>query len=157
MTEVIFTYGTLMYRSILQALLGRVPEMKHARLDDYRRCAISDPNRTAKGPVIVPQRGSVVTGYILLGLDSRELRILDLFEAAANGYDVTWEGVTPEGEVRPVIAKFYVAGKQLYPYLSAEDWSETEFERHHLADYLSQRIPELKARWRSEGLIPPTT
>lgn len=149
----IFVFGTLMYRDVLNALLGSVPEMLHADLPDYRRGRIMVPGREAKGPAIASSVGDAVHGRVLLNISEAQLRIFDLFETAASGYERLCGKVTVESGDE-VEAYFYASTDEIERYVSTEDWSEADFEKNHLHMYVNERIPTLLKKWKSEGLLP---
>jgi len=142
--ESVFAYGTLLFPEIVEALIGRVPTMKEATLSGYRRCYIDDPKRVAKGPAITPEQGSSVLGKVLVGLNARELRILDFYESNAKGYEIAHETVTFSDGSGSASVKVYVADETLRLSLSKDGWSEADFAAKHLNYYLSERIPKMK-------------
>ncbi|WP_326690496.1 MULTISPECIES: gamma-glutamylcyclotransferase family protein [unclassified Streptomyces] len=75
-TDVLFVYGTLRFRRILAALLGRVPAAAPATVDGWRTAAL----RNRPYPGLVRAEGHTASGLLLSGLNAREWRVLDDFE-----------------------------------------------------------------------------
>ncbi len=148
---ILFVFGTLLFDEIVRALIERTPLARPATLAGYRRAEIREPGRLARGPAIVESPGSTVSGRVLVGVDERELRIIDLFEAEAGGYRRITGTVLVEAAQKT--ADFYVATERLRPYLSEEDWAETRFRSEYLNHYVAERIPALLRRWKAEGRI----
>ncbi len=73
-----FIYGTLQEKSVLEALLGRVPEAQEAVLGGYRRYLVVDEAY----PGIRPSNDekSEVLGLLLVRLTSHEMSIIDAYE-----------------------------------------------------------------------------
>ncbi len=148
----VFVFGTLMYPRILAALLGEVPAMQDALLEGYRRARIAVPGREAKGPAIEPSEGSIVKGKVLFNLSDRQLRVLDLFETAATGYERI-KGRAELFDGRQADVEFYEATEELRPHLLDQDWSEEDFERHHHDMYVNERVPALLRAWTAQGVL----
>lgn len=120
----VFTYGTLLSKLVLQAVLGRIPERADATLQGYRRYAIEGQCY----PAVVPTKCSddAVQGKVLLGITKDELRILDKFEDPA--YDRVQVRVSVVGRSeRPLLARVWARPAENAGDLSGE-WSLTRFE-----------------------------
>ncbi|MBO8195052.1 gamma-glutamylcyclotransferase [Streptomyces oryzae] len=74
--DALFVYGTLRFRRILAALLGRVPSGTPATASGWRTAALAG----RPYPGLVPAPGQTASGLLLSGLSPREWRILDDFE-----------------------------------------------------------------------------
>jgi gamma-glutamylcyclotransferase (GGCT)/AIG2-like uncharacterized protein YtfP len=69
----VFVYGSLLSAARQRAVLGREVRMLPARLPGYKR-------GRARYFYIVPQSNVETPGAILLGLDARDLALLDRYE-----------------------------------------------------------------------------
>ncbi|MGP3976919.1 gamma-glutamylcyclotransferase family protein [Streptomyces sp. 8N114] len=74
--DTLFVYGTLRFRRILTALLGRVPSGTPATVSGWRTAALAG----RPYPGLVPAPGQTATGLLLSGLSTHEWRVLDDFE-----------------------------------------------------------------------------
>jgi len=148
----LFVFGTLLIDEIVLGLLNTVPERRAATLKGYRRGNIEIPGRVGKGPAIVASQHDHVKGDVLVGLTEGQVKILDLFESVSPGYQRI------EGHVETVsgglcAASFYASTSEIAEFVSATDWLIDTFTRDYLDDYVTQRIPNLMAGWKSQGLI----
>ena len=153
MSHHVFVYGTLLYDEVVFGLTGAIiPSIVDAALPHYRRLKVHQPGRDAKGPAIVPSPGDCTHGRILLDVDDRCLRILDLLELEGGGYErVTVDAIASPS--RTLGVQVYRATEAFRKHLSG-DWSIDDFQREYLAYYLTDRIPTLVAKWRAEGKYP---
>lgn len=141
----LFVYGTLMFEEVLLALLDAVLPSAPASISGYSRVAIQRGEGLAKGPVIFPSEGSVVNGRVLINVGPDAKRVIDKFEDAASGYQLTEVCATlDDGE--KVTAFTYVGTEELTPLISG-DWTAEEFRRDFLDHYLTERIPKLRNMW----------
>jgi gamma-glutamylcyclotransferase (GGCT)/AIG2-like uncharacterized protein YtfP len=147
--DVLFAYGTLQFVPVLEALLGRVPELRLGVARGWRAAAL--PRR--RYPGLVPEAGRIAAGLVLTGLTRAEWEILDRFEDAE--YDLR--------PIRVVLPRERSAGDEPGPaaddgtdavpaYVwtaeaTREDWQPAAFAREQLADY-AQRCE----RWRANGM-----
>lgn len=99
----IFVYGTLMYPSTLESLLGRIPEYQPARLDGYKCGRVS----YAGYPGIKYDEEGVTYGLMLKDLTEADMKRLDRYEGEGHLYHreevcvVTWS--LEEVEEREVV------------------------------------------------------
>jgi len=126
----LFVYGTLRFPEVLDALLGRVPELSPARVEGWRAAAL--PGRVYPGLVAAP--GAVADGLVVHGLDADELELLHAYE------DVEYDVV----EIRLADGRPVQAYRWLGEVLE-EDWDVEWFTREVLAAY----VPGCVA-WRAE-------
>lgn len=110
----LFVYGTLSYDRTVRAITGRIFPKRPGVLDGFVRIA---PQHGYA--YIVPQRGSLVEGYLLDGVDERHFRLFDKYEAEGDMYNrVEVTVTTPGGEIR---AYAYVANlRRLGHYFAPE-------------------------------------
>lgn len=76
----VFIYGSLMYESVLQVLLGRIPQAKPALLRGYVRRRIKGERFPGLSPMSGAEDGTVVRGLVLDDLTTREAAVFDEFE-----------------------------------------------------------------------------
>lgn len=127
-TNPLFVYGTLMVPEVLTALLGRVPQIKAATLEGYRRFSVPGE----RYPAIVSAARSRVRGRLLVGLTASELAQLDAYEGDA--YVRTEVALLVDGEVTP--AACYVWRDPEVALASHDDWDVQAFTATELDGYL---------------------
>lgn len=120
----LFTYGTLQFDAVLNALIGRIPQRVSASAPGWRAASLE--GRVYPGLVAAP--GSAALGVLLTDLSRREWAILDAFED--DRYDLREVSLTsggrglayvwPDGEVRD------------------EDWDAEQFRARHLEEYAAR-------------------
>lgn len=128
--EALFTYGSLMFPPVLQALLDRVPASAEASAHGWRAVAIPD----VKYPALIPGSG-VVRGRVLLDLRPDEWQVIDAYEAAI--YELRPLAVTPEGSTS--VAYVCLTGEGL----THVDWDRERFADEELPDFV-----DFCVRWR---------
>jgi gamma-glutamylcyclotransferase (GGCT)/AIG2-like uncharacterized protein YtfP len=121
---VLFCYGTLQFDAVLDALLGRIPELAPASAPGYRAAELA--GRVYPGLVVA--FGGSAAGVVLTDLSNEEWRILDAFEDER--YELReltlstgirgWAYVWPGGDVRE------------------DDWDAEDFKARHLAEYAAR-------------------
>ena len=147
----LFVYGTLLDSDVVQALTGKSFPITSATLPHHQRFRIHQPGRQARGPAIIRRPHAFVEGHVLHEVDPETMRLFDRFELAASGYErVTAIAHRPDDG--QFVVETYRATEALAEYLWG-DWSLEEFQRLFKADYLTERIPRLKQRWRQSGEI----
>jgi gamma-glutamylcyclotransferase (GGCT)/AIG2-like uncharacterized protein YtfP len=101
----IFIYGTLRDPEVLSRLLRRVPPMKPAKVEGFRKYFDSE----AGFPMAIKEKGSVIEGALMTGIGSRDLSSLDDYEGVRKGlYKRITVQVVPTGAKVPVEAFMYV-------------------------------------------------
>lgn len=136
----IFTYGSLMFASVIEALTKGHFEFEEITIKDFERLSISGK----KYPGIRQKAGSFVSGRIWFDIDSSSMKILDLFE------DSLYEKQTLEivSDSRGLINTYaYVVPKHLEKVLADEPWDPKVFENEHLDQYV-----EMCRRFRLENI-----
>lgn len=135
-TDRLFTYGTLRFRRILAALLGRVPAAVPAAVDGWRTAAL----RNRPYPGLVRAEGHTASGLLLHGLNPREWRVLDDFED--DEYELRRLPLTapPDASVTPAAGDPGGAWAWAYAWISpgevrAETWDADTFAEHQLDTY----------------------
>ena len=77
----LFTYGTLQYKTVQIMVFKRVAELTADTLEDYSKEEIVF-GTGATYPIIIPQAGSRVQGYVIEVSDD-ELALIDRYETSA--------------------------------------------------------------------------
>jgi len=125
----IFTYGSLMFPSVMRAVTEQeFPSLK-ARLRDYARYEVIGEAY----PGLTPLEGAVTEGVLYLDVDVLSVRRLDDFEGPL--YERTEIAVdTPEGE--SLTAQTYVFKPQYRDRLSSDEWGAKHFEKADLLEFM---------------------
>jgi len=130
MSSNLFTYGTLQNAEVIAQVVGRSWPSSPALLEGYARYRVNDKPY----PAIVEAPGAQVHGSLYSGVTQRELERLDDYEGEL--YERcslrVWVGT------RALDAFTYLLRREYRALLSAELWELADFEREHLASYLSR-------------------
>jgi gamma-glutamylcyclotransferase (GGCT)/AIG2-like uncharacterized protein YtfP len=120
-SEGLFVYGTLRFPEVLRVLLGRVPELRPARVVGWRARAL--PGAVYPGLVADPQ--GEADGLLMTGLREAEWRLLDAYEGESyelrrlpldggrHAWTYVWKGETQD-----------------------RDWDPSHFAEHAMPAYL---------------------
>ena len=126
----VFTYGTLMIPSVMEAVTGSRFAYRNAILHGYARFRLEG----ATYPGLIPLKDAATDGVLYLDVDPPSMARLDAFEGSF--YDrVRVEVETAEGERRK--AEVYVVASTHRHRLTAEIWHLDDFRREHLAAFLA--------------------
>lgn len=107
MFNAVFVYGTLRDPDVLSRLLRKVPPMKPARVEGYRKYF----DQEAGYQMAIKEHGSVIEGSLMTGIGSRDMSALDAYEEVRKGlYKRITVQVLPAGSKVPVEAFMYVKG-----------------------------------------------
>lgn len=121
----LFTYGTLLFPEVLEAIIGRVPQNQVASAAGWRVAAL----RNRVYPGLVEAAGEVAHGRLLTGLSDSEWRVLDGFE-------------DPKYELRRISLTCGGAGLAYVWVDEAEacstPWSASAFAEMHLPAYVER-------------------
>ncbi len=126
----VFTYGTLMIPSVMEAVTGRRFSSRKATLNGYARFRLKD----ATYPGLVEAAGATTDGVLYLDVDGPSLARLNAFEGVFY-QRIRVEVDTPEGERWP--AQTYLVPPQHRAHLSSEAWRLDDFRREHLEAFLA--------------------
>ena len=129
-TTDVFVYGSLMVPEVLEAVVGRHFDARPAELHGFARCSVADPDRRAKGPVLLAEEGAVTWGLVLRGVDAASLARLDAFERRFHLIEVD---VVTNGRAERV-KMFELPDVSRLPLVRG--WSVEAFRARHLAAYL---------------------
>jgi gamma-glutamylcyclotransferase (GGCT)/AIG2-like uncharacterized protein YtfP len=127
----LFSYGTLQFPEVLQAVTGCHLEGERAVLDDYA-CY------TVKGkvyPALIHEPRARTEGLVYTGIGDAHLRKLDDFEG--NLYQRIRVCVTDE-EGKPLQAWTYVVREAMRAQLTRTPWNREDFELEHLRAFLNK-------------------
>ncbi len=125
----LFAYGTLALPDVVDALTGRVPEARPARLAGYR-CRLLYGEMF---PGVERYPGSATDGILYSNLSPAELSLLDAFEDEP--YQRRVVTVKPlDGE--PLRAWAYVVPAHAGNLLSSELWEPAQFSKSARSDTL---------------------
>jgi len=130
MSICLFTYGTLQNADVFAQVVGRSWLSSPARLEGYARYRVNHKPY----PAIVAEPGAQVHGALYSGVTPLELERLDDYEGEL--YERrslrVWVGT------QALEAFTYLLRQEYRALLSAEAWELADFEREHLASYLSR-------------------
>ncbi|PRP74677.1 hypothetical protein PROFUN_03599 [Planoprotostelium fungivorum] len=126
MSHRIFVYGSLMCKPVLQALLGRVPDMKPAMLQNYHRYSI----RGFTYPAAFALNGGSIQMH-------PEIMKGDQYKAVDVHVNAVTEG--PNGIAELQDASVYVFQDSLFELLYGE-WDFELFEKERLKDFMDRLI-----------------
>ncbi|MEW6269813.1 MAG: gamma-glutamylcyclotransferase family protein [Thermodesulfobacteriota bacterium] len=127
----IFTYGTLTFPDVMQAVTGRTFASLPATLAGYACRAV----RGAVYPGAVQHAGATTDGVLWQGVDETSLARLDRFEGEL--YERREVTVVARDGARHA-AQVYVVRAAHASRLAPEPWDRERFAREHLAAYLSR-------------------
>ncbi len=82
----VFVYGVLCFDKVLIALLQRLPDKTQHRVDGHI-ARLFELDGWMPFPVLLQHPTQQVDGFVLRGLTTQDLAILDRFEAAGHYYD----------------------------------------------------------------------
>ncbi len=119
----LFSYGTLMWPEVLEAVIGRRLEGVAASLSGYVRLRV----RGEHYPAVVPSARDEVEGVLYQNLNTDDFRHLDRFEGRE--YDRT---VVRIGDVD---AQVYVLAGPWYHLAEQRPWYAEEMRPEHLAAF----------------------
>lgn len=129
MARAVFTYGTLAFPAVMQAVTGRAFASQRAWLTGFERFAV----RGAVYPGVLETGCRSTDGRLYLEVDEDTLGRLDRFEDwlyERHTHEVTVLG----GEPRP--AEVWVVPPWYAPLLTRGPWDPRRFQRRELARYL---------------------
>ena len=126
----IFTYGSLMFPSVMKAVTGREFPSKKARLRDYARFKV----RGESFPGLTPVKGALTDGVLYSDVDPLSVRRLDDFEGDL--YQRTEIRVQVE-ERESLTAQTYVIRPRHRDRLSSQEWDPDHFEKADLIEFMA--------------------
>ncbi|MGB1799239.1 MAG: gamma-glutamylcyclotransferase family protein [Gammaproteobacteria bacterium] len=128
----VFTYGTLQFPEVMQAVTGLDLKPVAANLSGYQRFKIKE--RTFPG--LIKKQGIITDGMLYRDLDEAAIENLDLFE------DVMYERCLADVKVgnETEQAFVYVTQKEYEGCLLDQEWSLEEFRKKYLKLYLKRIV-----------------
>ena len=126
----VFTYGSLMIVSVMEAVTGRRFAARQALLRGYARFRLQG----ATYPGLIPRADATTNGVLYRDVDPLSMARLDAFEGAF--YDRVRVEVEEETGER-LEAEVYVVAPPHRHRLSPEAWHLDDFRRDHLAAFLA--------------------
>ncbi len=126
----VFTYGTLAFAEVMEAVAGRAFASEPATLEGFVRLCV----RGVVYPGVRARPGAAVDGVLYRGLDAAALARLDRFEGAL--YERRRLAVRLERGAS-CDAWVYVVPEALAHRLADEPWDPERFRREHLPAYLA--------------------
>ncbi len=129
MSRAVFTYGTLLFPEVFEAVTGRVFVSLDAAVAGLVRYGVRD----AVFPGVVVGRNDRLDGRVYLDVDPRTLARLDRFE------DVLYERRQVKAHLadgRTLTADAWVVPPRHAGELDGVPWDPVAFRRQHLARYL---------------------
>lgn len=125
----VFTYGSLLFDGVWEAVVGRIGPSFEGRLDGFEAWKITGQ----VFPGLAPACGHQVAGRVWQGVTAVELAKLDAFESGI--YDRERVPVqTSSGKLLKCWA--YVVRPDCRDRLRNERWDRDEFQRLHLEDFV---------------------
>lgn len=128
--ERVFTYGTLAFAEVMEAVAGRASASEPATLDGFVRLRV----RGAVYPGVRARAGATVDGVLYRGLDAAALARLDRFEGALYERRRLAVRLARGGACE---AWVYVVPDALAHRLADEPWDPERFRREHLPAYVA--------------------
>lgn len=126
----IFTYGSLMFPSVMKAVTGREFSSRNARVKNHARFKVIGESY----PGLTPLEGAVTEGVLYLDVDAFSVKRLDDFEEEL--YERAGiSAVALDGE--SLMAQTYLIKPQYRDRLSSEPWDPEHFEKADLIDFMA--------------------
>lgn len=126
----LFVYGPLMFREVLEAVVGRDLVRRAGTLNGYMQLRLIEESQAA----LVPFPDAATEGVVYMGVDEAALKHLDAFQ----GERFRREKVNVQADdgewVEAETHCFRMSGRK---HLSAKPWDEAEYRQRHLKQFLS--------------------
>ena len=126
----IFTYGSLMFPSVMKAVTGLEFPAKRARVKNYARFKVKGESY----PGLTPLKGAVTEGVLYIGVDVLSVRRLDDFEGE---FYERGEVAADTLDGESLIVHAYVIKAQYRDRLSSEPWDPERFEANDLRGFMA--------------------
>jgi gamma-glutamylcyclotransferase (GGCT)/AIG2-like uncharacterized protein YtfP len=126
----IFTYGSLMFPSVMKTVTGREFPARRANVKNYARFKVKGESY----PGLTPLDGAVTEGVLYIGVDVLSVRRLDDFEGEIyERSEISADALDGES----LIAHAYVIKARYRNRLSSEPWDPEHFEKADLREFLA--------------------
>jgi gamma-glutamylcyclotransferase (GGCT)/AIG2-like uncharacterized protein YtfP len=129
---ILFTYGTLTFPEIVQALTGKRFRSEVATLSDHSARKLAD----WPFPGLVSSSGETTHGLILYDIDEASFEVIQAWEA--NGYRPEQVSVTANGKLVNALTYKWIGKTE------TDIWDKKYFQKHFLNDYIERIIPGFK-------------
>ena len=129
MTQHVFTYGTLIFPDIMEAVTGHHFEACAGTLHGYSRYALRDVDY----PGIIPNSQGHTEGVLYFNVDDRALHRLDAFEDQFYARE-RLKIETKQGDHSALVYTLTPLAAQ--SLLTKEPWCPQTFEKHHRQEYV---------------------
>jgi gamma-glutamylcyclotransferase (GGCT)/AIG2-like uncharacterized protein YtfP len=126
----IFTYGSLMFPSVMKAVTGREFPARKANVKNYVRFKVKGESY----PGLTPLKGAVTDGVLYMDVDALSVRRLDDFEGEL--YERT-EIPADALYGQSLTAQTYVVKARYRDHLSSEEWDPEHFEKDDLRGFMA--------------------
>ena len=130
----LFTYGTLMYEPVWQAVVGKTYQTQKGVLRGY---AVYKVRQDVYPAIIKASKDDSVPGLIYYGIDETSLETLDRFEGEY--YHRKTVDVAIDGS-QQISCHAYVIKPAHFHILACDTWSAEWFEQHGLKKFLESYI-----------------
>jgi len=138
----IFIYGSLLFESIREPLIGRKVEVEEAILHNYEIYKINYGLAQSDYPILKSEAGKKVYGLLMKNLNKVEIDILSFYEG--DEYILN-EVVVKTKNIKQNAFAYFPVKALVYKY--GDLWSIGEFERNILKKYSEQIIPQTIAEY----------
>jgi gamma-glutamylcyclotransferase (GGCT)/AIG2-like uncharacterized protein YtfP len=126
----IFTYGSLMFPSVMKAVTGREFPARRASVKNFARLKVKGESY----PGLTPLAGAVTEGVLYISVDALSVRRLDDFEGEL--YELS--EISPDAlDGESLIAHAYVIKACYRDRLSSEPWDPEQFEKADLPQFMA--------------------
>jgi gamma-glutamylcyclotransferase (GGCT)/AIG2-like uncharacterized protein YtfP len=126
----IFTYGSLMFSSVMKAVTGREFPSRKARVKNYARFKVNGESY----PGLTPLESAVTEGVVYSGVDALSVKRLDDFEGQMyERTEISAEALDGES----LTAQTYLIRPQYRNRLSSEPWDPEHFEKAELIEFMA--------------------
>ena len=127
----VFTYGTLLFPEVMDAVTGRIFARVPATLAGFTRVRV----RGAVYPAAREKAGASIAGLLYLDVDAAALARLDRFEGAL--YERRSVRVMRDDGASSA-AEVYAVARAHHGRLEPRAWDPEQFRREHLATYVAR-------------------
>ena len=125
----VYTYGSLMFPEVMEALTERIFKFEDLRLYGFKRFKLKEK----KYPGVIENENAFLSGRVWFDLDRQSLEILDAFE------DKIYQRRTVSietGEKGSIDTYLYVVTPDYVNLLEKSDWDFDFFRENYLDQYV---------------------
>ena len=143
----LFAYGTLMFPTVIQSVIGRVPTSRPATIAGYRRFEVTGESF----PGLIEGDGTSIEGLLYFDLGKDEWERLTAFED--DFYNL--EEVAVSSAQETVHALAYIVPAARKTVLSEKAWDPEDFRKNHLVPFSRSGSPDGASGDRDSAKIQP--